>query len=382
MTGTASDSGTNASTDTASENLDSLDWSGWSMDGGGPGHARAATWTTGPDGKPSVAWSFEPEWDADTVDASEPAVVDGTVYAGLTRRDAAGSGDITGGTVVALDAADGSTQWEYYHDCGGIGTPAVVDGSVYVGTTDGQVHALDATNGKPLWKQEVASDTPASRVTVADDTVYVSGDSTYALDAASGQVRWETDALVRPSLWDGSLFGYRSLGEGEYSLVAVDAAAGAELWSVTLSGAGTVLAPPAVRGGTVVALVEGADETHAFDAADGTRRWEDAGDGPVLPAVDQERVYGAYTYGPPVHAHDAETGEEGWSTEKVVVNSLAVAGGTVYVTREPSGSEPVLEALGATSGAERWRLTGQSGEIAVADGGIYLAGDDGITALQ
>jgi hypothetical protein len=75
---------------------------------------------------------------------SSPAVVGGTVYIG--------SGD---GNVYALDPADGSERWSY--DTGGeepvyddvISSPAVVNGTVYVGTIEawnnGSVLALTGT---------------------------------------------------------------------------------------------------------------------------------------------------------------------------------------------------------------------------------------------
>lgn len=360
-----------------------IDGSGWAMYGGGPGHARAATWTTGPDSRPSTAWSYSPEWDQNETTTAEPAIVDDTVYVGLTGRDRYGSG--VNGKIVALDAADGTERWKYEHECGGFRTPAVVDGIAYVGGTRGRVYALDATNGELHWTQTVGSDDTTSQLTVADNTVYVTGDHTYALDAKTGDIRWTTEALVRPSFWREQLFGY-DIRDHEFTLVALEATTGDELWATTLpvTPAGELLkAPPPVRGGVVLGASGGApDEAYAFDAADGTQRWNDAGDGVVLPALDRERVYGTFTYGPPVHAHDAETGDEVWSTEKAFASDLAVAGDSLYLslTGEIIG-KPALVALNVDNGAERWRLCDHRGKIAIADGTIYLAGA-GVTALR
>lgn len=67
---------------------------------------------------------------------SSPAVVDGTVYIGSDDRD-----------VYALDAATGTPRWTHTtHGCIR-SSPAVVDGIVYIGSDDKRVHALDAATG-------------------------------------------------------------------------------------------------------------------------------------------------------------------------------------------------------------------------------------------
>ena len=62
--------------------------------------------------------------------------MDGTVY-------------IASGTkVYALDAASGTPRWT--HTTGGhvFSSPAVVDGTVYIGSNDNKVYALDAATGR------------------------------------------------------------------------------------------------------------------------------------------------------------------------------------------------------------------------------------------
>jgi len=84
---------------------------------------------TGPTAAVTERWTFG------TGDAvkSSPAVVDGTVYVGSD-----------GGSVYALDAADGTEQWSTKFEMASVdSSPAVVDGTVYVGSDDGTVYALD-----------------------------------------------------------------------------------------------------------------------------------------------------------------------------------------------------------------------------------------------
>lgn len=86
-----------------------------------------------PEGAPSLAWQFE------TGDAvrSSPVIADGTLYIG--------SND---GFLYALDAVNGTEQWRF--ETGGriTGAAAVANGSVYVGSADGYVYAIDAASGE------------------------------------------------------------------------------------------------------------------------------------------------------------------------------------------------------------------------------------------
>ena len=98
---------------------------------------------TGPQTAVEEAWSYHTGGDA----CSTPAVVDGTVYLG----------DNEGG-VYALSARTGSEQWT-----ASIGpqlgvalfpSPAVVDGTVYIGSTDGSVYAFSSDDSIEEWAYE------------------------------------------------------------------------------------------------------------------------------------------------------------------------------------------------------------------------------------
>lgn len=82
-----------------------------------------------------------------------PIVADGVMYVSLPFSH-----------VVALDAANGRELWRYEHRrrveklcCGPANRGvAVSNGRVFVGTVDARLVALDARTGKPLWDVEVA----------------------------------------------------------------------------------------------------------------------------------------------------------------------------------------------------------------------------------
>ncbi|HLH43836.1 MAG TPA: PQQ-dependent dehydrogenase, methanol/ethanol family, partial [Bryobacteraceae bacterium] len=84
-----------------------------------------------------------------------PLVVDGVMYTIQSPND-----------VIALNAATGKTIWTYAHKpapethnpcCGNLTRGvAILDNTLFLATLDAQVIAIDARNGKELWKVQVA----------------------------------------------------------------------------------------------------------------------------------------------------------------------------------------------------------------------------------
>lgn len=134
---------------------------------------------------------------------SSPTVVDGIVYIGC--RDA---------HVYAIDAATGRKKWDYPTSKSWvIGTPAVRDGTVYVGTSDtARVMALDAKTGRLKFNFS-AKAYVFSSAAIAGDLVYVGNHAgrLFAIGAKTGELAWEfrTEAAKRDPMKvvseDGSL---------------------------------------------------------------------------------------------------------------------------------------------------------------------------------
>ncbi len=112
---------------------------------------------------------------------SSPAVADGTVYIGSQDSK-----------FYALDAATGAKRWEYKTGSWVESSPAIVNGVVYFGSNDGRLYALDANSGEKLWDFKVGAVIKASPA-VADGVVYFgAGDwYVYALDAVTGEKLWD-----------------------------------------------------------------------------------------------------------------------------------------------------------------------------------------------
>ena len=112
-------------------------------------------------------------------------------------------------TAISPDTVGDLRQdWFFATDDAVTATPAVVDGTVYVGDWSGRFYAIDLDSGELDWSftaephAKVYAGQIVGSATVADvqgtRTVYVpSGETLYALRADDGEVRWERD-LGRP----------------------------------------------------------------------------------------------------------------------------------------------------------------------------------------
>jgi len=336
------------------------DWSAFAHDRRNSGQTPAS----GPKSAVEAAWSVP----TDGAVVSSPAVVDGTLFVG--------SDD---GNVYALDTADGSEQWRALTDDSVQSSPAVADGTLFVGSDDGTVYAFTAATADPVWTNSTGG-IVVSPPTVVNDTVFVSSYDTriYALDAATGDQRWvvETGGIVitAPAVVDGTVF----VGSADNNVYALDAATGDRVWTTEL-GNGVTASPTVVDGTVFVGSGDGV--IHALAVADGTERWtfDVSGLSGPSPAVANGLVYVSDgLFGETVYALDAATGDQQWSfdTGGNVRSSPAVADGVVYV----GSGDNSLYALGGANGHLLWEFVTDgpvNSSPAVVDGTVFVGSSDG-----
>ncbi len=137
-----------------------------------------------------------------------PLVVDGVMY--LTQRP---------NDVVALDAKTGRVFWMYRHQldptqivcCGANNRGlAILGDTLFMGTLDARLVAIDAKVGRPLWTTQVADNKAGYSVTLAplvvkDKVIIGVGGGEYgirgfiaAYDAKSGKEAWRFDTIPGP----------------------------------------------------------------------------------------------------------------------------------------------------------------------------------------
>src|SRR5712671_5219844 len=86
----------------------------------------------------------------------------------------------------------GGVKWKVRTGGMLIGSPAVAQGKVYFGSTDGSLYAVDSESGVQQWKFDAKSRIPSSPA-VAGGMVYFGAydGNFYAVDASTGALKWK-----------------------------------------------------------------------------------------------------------------------------------------------------------------------------------------------
>jgi outer membrane protein assembly factor BamB len=299
----------------------------------------------------AVKWRFHTEGKI----IGSPAIVGRAAYVGSTD-----------GNVYAVDLDRGTMRWKFATKGRVTSSPAVAGGLVYVESYDGNLYALDATKGTLAWKFATAGerrfaathlhgvlpvaermpdpfDIYLSSPAVWQGSVYFgSGDGNiYALDAVTGKLKWtyRTGDVVHasPAIANGLLY----IGSWDSYFYALDAHTGALVWRFR-TGQDTVIhnqvgiqSSAAIADGVVYFGCRDA-QLYALDARTGAKKWSFDNQGSWVvssPAVRDGTVYFGTSDSRHVWALDAKTGKPVFSlpTRWYIFGSPALAGNWLYV---------------------------------------------------
>jgi outer membrane protein assembly factor BamB len=230
-------------------------WPQWRSD---PTHSSLAE--VGPSNL-SLAWRFRTEGAV----ISSPSVYDNTVYVGSSD-----------GYIYALDAWNGNLKWKFKTGDLIESSPAVVNGKVYTGGDDGYVYCLDAKTGAQQWKtfvngnlpftfgNLVLKSSPAVVEGMGGIVVYIGSldGYLYAIDADNGNINWKTKALgpieSSPAFFNGAVY-FTAEEPDTGALYKLNAATGDVMWKneiayrPSFTGGNQMLGSPFVTGTKVFA---------------------------------------------------------------------------------------------------------------------------------
>src|SRR5271154_3586082 len=175
---------------------------------------------------------------------SSPAIAAGIAYVGSSD-----------GNLYAVDLASGTQKWKFAAHSRVSSSPAVAGGVVYFGALDGNLHALDAIDGQLKWKFQTAGERRYA------------GTHLHGSQPAAEIMPDPFDFyLSSPVVWNDAVF----FGSGDGNIYSLSALSGKLIWKFKTGD--VVHASPAIAEGT---LFVGSWDSYfyALDVATGQEKW-------------------------------------------------------------------------------------------------------------
>jgi len=279
-----------------------------------------------------------------------------------------------------------------------VATVVVAGRTVFAGTAQDTVYALDAATGRLAWRR-VTTHTINDQLVVAGNSVVIADadkGGVIALNAASGQQRWSVNsgAVLGLAAADGVVYAGVALHSNDTGgVTALTAASGEVIWTVTFPQSVDTNGALTVSDG-VVYVTTSDGEIMAYRAADGTRLWRFAGSKVTFraapPVVAGGVVYACSGDNTPVlYAVKAANGRLLWHQPlgaSALPAYVAVADDVVFVgmTRIINGQgldAGDVSALNAANGQQLWKNRVAGGVDfgpATAPGVVYTGSNNGV----
>ena len=280
---------------------------------------------------------------------STPVVSNGLVYvAGYN------------GKIYAITVDRGTIRWTYPPETNLqplIGGITIVDNRLYFASSSGRVYALAADTGDPLWGTPFQSGSKIwATPLIVGDTLYIGSfdKKMYAVDSSNGQTKWsfETEGAIisTPALQDNTLY----FGSFDRFFYAIDAVSGTLKWKTPGTAGSWFWADPVFANGNIYAPnLDG--KLYIFNAADGSE---------VVPPIDLESSVASSPVLVGNNLVVANQNGKVWAIDvtqsskrllhdfqKTINSSLSVEGDIVYIHVPDE-----IDALNVSTGVIAWTL--------------------------
>ncbi len=314
-----------------------------------------------------IKWQFET---GNSIYSGPVISADDTVYFGSTD-----------GNIYAVDGHTGKLKWAYptgspVESSGAIGA----DGTLYIGCDNDNLYALNSKTGIVRWTFPCASQIWSSPAIGPHGTVYIASldGKLRAIDGVNGRQRWsyKTGKPIESSAAIGAN-GLVYIGSNDHQLYAIHTRSGRLAWSFKTNG--KVIATPAIGDNGTVYVGSGGGRFYALDGNTGRMKWSF----PVNYAI---YAGAAITPGETVllvasqfYGLVSKSGELDWVHEASLYSSpygapVVAANGMVYF----SGNR--LHAINGSTHKQIWTFppqgTIENTPAIGADGTIYFGCDD------
>ncbi|RKU19919.1 serine/threonine protein kinase [Candidatus Poribacteria bacterium] len=324
--------------------------------------------------KLELLWTFK----AGDMIESTATIVDGTVYMGASD-----------GYLYAIDAQSGKSTWKYHADASIKSSPSIYNNVIYFGDEEGIFHAVDIATQKKKWQYTTDGEIISSANFAGDRVLFGSYDGfLYCLNIKNGDLIWkfETEGYVHGT---PAIFGNFVIVTGcDSYLRIINIADGTQTQQVNLGayvGASPAILDSNSQTDPEVRAYCGTygNEVLGVDLTSGEIAWRYEHPVRKLPffasAAVTERLVIIGGRDKMVHALSPEKGEPQWTytAKSRIESSPVIVGKRVFFGTTRGG----LIALDITNGNQVWKFETGSSIVAspsVANGRIYIGTEDGV----
>jgi eukaryotic-like serine/threonine-protein kinase len=302
--------------------------------------------------------------------SARPTLVNDILYISISS--------LSGDMIQAFNTDDNAPLWSYKTEGRLSSLPTVMGEMVYTSTVEGDVFALDATNGSLIWRYKTDPILFASPA-IMDEIVYISPavnppskPSVQALHAKDGTLLWQAqipdstsfplvtvDAAIYVSTYSGCSALHRSNGSS--------------IWHYEIKGSVRSL-PVVTKGAVYFSLSEWRDDVYSFKygkikqwqeagicalrASDGSLLWQQhlgadtEANNPTVPVVTHDAIYIGANDGI-INALHIDDGTPLWrfKTNGTLLSSPTIMDGVIYI----GVNDGSVYALQASNGVLLWK---------------------------
>ncbi|EMA26747.1 outer membrane protein assembly factor BamB family protein [Haloarcula argentinensis] len=277
--------------------------------------------------------------------------------------------------VIALSRNNGSPRWRFSIDwkddtLTNTSSHTVRGETVFVGTNENDVYALNLKDGSERWSNTV--DTRLPHPTVVDDIVVFAGlGRVYAFftDDGSAAWTWSPDQSAYNRMFhDETLF----IGDTNGVVTAIDVTTGSERWHIDAPTRNWISPSVVSQNRLYAGSFQGS--VYGFDADDGTIEWQYSTDTTTVSITHRDGTVYVGDRSGKVYALKDVDGAEQWTFDTSAAARVHPGSESIYV----GSHDGSIYRLSAESGDPHWKFetNGWVEQPAITDSGIYVGSKD------
>ncbi len=132
------------------------------------------------------------------------------------------------GGVESIPTGEVSSGWKIPFD-GSDSEPVIHNGTLYIGSFDGAIYAINPENGKQIWRFQTGENSPRDNIIYTSEKSF-GGMVGVALDGAKNNLKGRRQISATPVIEDGVVY----IGSKDHSFYALDAQSGKLKWATDI----------------------------------------------------------------------------------------------------------------------------------------------------